>query len=173
MLTIELGMFILRLLIGLLFIGRGAQKLFGWFGGRGLKGTGEWMESLNLSPGRFWALVAGLAELLGGLGLALGFITPVAAALIIGVLLMAILKVHLVHGLWASENGLEYPLVNVFLAAFLGLWGASQYSVDAMLKLAYPSPMTFWIALAVVVAAVVVIALFSARGASERKTQSA
>ncbi|MER3457834.1 MAG: DoxX family protein, partial [Chloroflexota bacterium] len=79
MLDRDIAILILRV-VGLLFIGHGAQKLFGWFGGQGLAGTAQWLGSLGLQPARFWAVVAGLAELLGGIGLALGLFTPIAAA---------------------------------------------------------------------------------------------
>src|SRR5574341_63142 len=100
MLTMDLGIFTLRVVIGLLFIGHGAQKLFGWFGGKGLQATAQGYESLHLQPAKLWAALAGLSEFLGVVGLALGLFTPVAAALIIGVMLMAIFKVHLKNGVW-------------------------------------------------------------------------
>jgi len=81
------------------------------------------LATLNLRPARFWAEGYGLAELLGGVGLTLGLFTPIAAALIIGVMLTAIIKVHWPHGLWVTRNGFEYPLVIILVAAFLGLAG--------------------------------------------------
>ncbi|MER3469369.1 MAG: DoxX family protein, partial [Thermoflexus sp.] len=77
MLPLDLGLGILRVLIGLLFAGHGARKLLGWFGGSGLNGTAGWVEGLGFRPGRPWALALGLGELLGGLLLALGLATPV------------------------------------------------------------------------------------------------
>lgn len=146
----DIAILILRV-IGLIFIGHGAQKLFGWFGGHGLAGTAQWLGSLGLHPARFWALVAGLAEFLGGIGLALGLFTPVAAAMIIGVMLAAIIRVHWSHGLWAAQGGLEYPLVNALVAAFIGLTGPGRYALDTLLSIYYPMPLTFWVALAVAV----------------------
>ncbi|MFL6558378.1 MAG: DoxX family protein, partial [Bacillus sp. (in: firmicutes)] len=90
---INIGLFIIRLVIGLLFVGHGAQKLFGWFGGYGLKGTGGWFESIGMKQGVTVALFAGLAELIGGALFALGLLTPLAAVLIAGTMLMAIMKV--------------------------------------------------------------------------------
>lgn len=156
MLSIELGIFILRLVIGLLYIGHGSQKLFGWFGGKGLQATARGYESLKLRPAKLWAVLAGLSEFLGGLGLALGFFTPVAAALIIGVMVMAILKVHLPKGLWNQNGGYEYPLVNLLLAAFIGLFGPGAYALDSYLKLDYPLDLVFVISLAVVVVMVLI-----------------
>src|SRR6476660_4951695 len=97
----DLGLLIIRLVIGLLFIGHGAQKLFGWFGGYGLKGTGGWMESIGIKPGVPMAFLAGMTELLGGLLFAAGLLTPLAGIMIAGTMVMAISKVHGANGLWA------------------------------------------------------------------------
>ena len=94
----SIGLLIIRLVIGLSFMAHGAQKLFGWFGGYGLKGTGGWMESLGLKPGVTMALMAGLAELIGGLLFALGLLTPLAGIMIAGTMVMAIVKVHAPNG---------------------------------------------------------------------------
>lgn len=155
MLDRDIAILILRV-VGLLFIGHGAQKLFGWFGGQGLAGTAQWLGSLGLQPARFWAIVAGLAELLGGIGLALGLFTPIAAAAIIAVMLMAIIRVHWANGLWVSKGGMEYPLVNILVSAFIGLTGAGRYALDTALNITYPMPQTFWVALAVGVVGVII-----------------
>jgi putative oxidoreductase len=104
---INIGLLIIRLVIGLLFVGHGAQKLFGWFGGYGLKGTGGWFESIGIKPGVTMALFAGLAELIGGLLFALGLLTPLAGIIIAGTMAMAIVKVHAPNGLWSTANGYE------------------------------------------------------------------
>lgn len=132
--SIAWGLFIIRIVVGLLFIGHGAQKLFGWFGGYGPKGTGGWLESIGVKPGVAMAVVAGLMELLGGLLFALGLLTPVAAALIIATMLVAIFKVHGVNGLWTTANGYEYNLVLIAVALGVALVGAGDYSLDALLK---------------------------------------
>src|SRR2546430_14036053 len=92
--NMELGLLVLRATVGLLFIGHGAQKLFGWFGGHGPDGTGQFFESTGLRPGRALAVWAGAAELLGGLPLALGLLPPAGAALLTAVMLTAIWTVH-------------------------------------------------------------------------------
>ena len=107
---INIGLLIIRLVIGLLFVGHGAQKLFGWFGGYGLKGTGGWFESIGIKPGVTMALIAGLTELIGGILFTLGLLTPLAGIMIAGTMVMAIVKVHAPNGLWATENGYEYNL---------------------------------------------------------------
>ncbi|MCL6459850.1 MAG: DoxX family protein, partial [Gorillibacterium sp.] len=106
---IDSGLLVLRVVVGLLFMGHGAQKLFGWFGGYGPKGTGGWMESIGIKPGVPAAVAAGLIELVGGVLLAVGLFTPVAAVLVALTMLGAISKVHGKNGLWATANGYEYP----------------------------------------------------------------
>lgn len=129
----DLGLLIIRLVIGILFIGHGAQKLFGWFGGYGLKGTGGWFDSIGMKPGVTMALFAGLAELLGGILLAAGLFTPLAALMIAGTMLMAILKVHGANGLWSTSNGYEYNLTLIAVTIGLALIGPGRYAIDAIL----------------------------------------
>ncbi|WHX41100.1 DoxX family protein [Mesobacillus sp. AQ2] len=129
----DLGLLIIRLVIGILFIGHGAQKLFGWFGGYGLKGTGGWFDSIGMKPGVTLALFAGLAELLGGILLAAGLFTPLAALMIAGTMLMAILKVHGPNGLWSTSNGYEYNLTLIAVTIGLALIGPGRYAIDAIL----------------------------------------
>ncbi|WP_442602926.1 DoxX family protein [Paenibacillus sp. KN14-4R] len=130
---LDTGLLIIRLVVGLLFVGHGAQKLFGWFGGYGPKGTGGWMESVGIKPGVMMAVLAGLMELLGGLFFAAGLFTWVAAALIVLAMLGAIVKVHMKNGLWVTANGYEYNLVLVAVAVGVALTGAGAYSIDALL----------------------------------------
>jgi len=125
---ISIGLLIIRLVVGVLFIGHGAQKLFGSFGGYGLKGTGGWFESIGMKPGVTMALFAGLAELIGGILFVLGFLTPLA-----GTMVMAIVKVHGPNGLWATSNGYEYNLTLLAVAIGIALIGPGQYAVDAFL----------------------------------------
>lgn len=122
-----------RLVIGLLFAGHGAQKLFGWFGGYGLKGTGGFMESLGMRPGMLMAFMAGLLELAGGLLFAIGLFTPIAAAFIVITMLVAIVKVHGRNGLWVTSNGIEYNLVLIAIALSVAMSGAGAYSLDSRL----------------------------------------
>ncbi|ARU59948.1 oxidoreductase [Tumebacillus avium] len=123
----NLGLLIIRLVIGLLFVGHGAQKLFGWFGGYGLKGTGGWLESIGIKPGVLAALFAGLAELIGGALFAAGVFTPVGAALIVITMLVAIITVHGKNGLWSTSNGMEYNLVLIAAAVGVALIGPGAY----------------------------------------------
>ncbi|MEK4429934.1 DoxX family protein [Paenibacillus sp. FSL M7-0802] len=128
------GLLLIRLVVGLLLVGHGAQKLFGWFGGYGPKGTAGWMESIGIKPGVFMAVSAGLMELLGGALFALGLFTPLAALLITVTMLGAIFKVHGPNGIWATANGYEYPLVLIAVAIGIALTGAGSYSIDALLR---------------------------------------
>lgn len=143
MLEKDFALLAIRLVVGLLFVGHGAQKLFGWFGGGGLEGTTKFMKKLDIQPPQFWALVTALAEFLGGLGLAFGILTPLAAAAIIGTMLMAIIKVHGKNGLWDKNDGIEYNLVLLIVAAAVGLAGPGAYALDNYLNIAYPMPLTF------------------------------
>src|SRR3954463_604950 len=129
----KLGRTLVRLLIGGLFVGHGTQKLFGWFGGHGPDATGQYFESLGMTPGKRHASAAGASEAVGGLLLASGFLTPVAAASISGVMLTAIRKVHADKGVWVTEGGFEYNAVLLALMFGLAEAGPGPYSLDRAL----------------------------------------
>lgn len=131
---VSLGLLVLRVVIGLLFVGHGTQKLLGWFGGHGLEGTGGFMASLGYRPGKRHALLAGLAEAGGGALFALGLFTPLAVAALIGVMVNAIGSAHWDNGLWVTNGGYEYPLVLCAAAAAVALVGPGGYSVDHALQ---------------------------------------
>jgi putative oxidoreductase len=126
----DVAVLILRVIVGALFAGHGAQKLFGWFGGHGLTGTGGFFESVGIKPGRPAAAAAGIAELAGGLLFATGLLTPVAAGLIIAVMTAAIVRVHWRQGLWVSEGGAEYSLVLIAVAFTVTAIGPGELSLD-------------------------------------------
>ncbi|MCM3571422.1 DoxX family protein [Neobacillus mesonae] len=130
---LNIGLLLIRLVVGILFIGHGSQKLFGWFGGYGLKGTGGWFDSIGIKPGVTMALFAGLAEFLGGLLFALGLLTPLAGILIAGTMIVAIMKVHAPNGLWSTANGYEYNLIILAVAIGVALMGPGLYAIDAIL----------------------------------------
>ena len=132
----EIGLLVLRVVVGLLMAGHGAQKLFGKFGGHGIDGTGAFFESLGLQPGRRNAIAAGSAELAGGLLLALGLLTPLAAALIVAVMVTAIITVHGSKGPWVTESGFEYTLVLIAVAFAVTATGPGDVSADGALGLA-------------------------------------
>lgn len=124
---------LLRLTIGILFVGHGTQKLFGWFGGGGLDETGQFFEKIGMRPGRRNALAAGLAETGGGAGIALGLATPFSAATLNGTMLTAIHRVHLKNGPWVSDGGYEYNAVLIAALLLLAEQGPGGLSLDAAL----------------------------------------
>lgn len=128
-----LGLLILRLVVGLTMTAHGAQKLFGWFGGYGLNGTGGFLEQLGFIPGRRHALFAGLAEFTGGLLLALGLATPLGATLIISVMFVAVATVHVKHGYFNQNQGFEYNLTLAAVVLSIAIIGAGRLSLDAAL----------------------------------------
>src|SRR5579862_3720198 len=130
-----IGLLILRVAVGLTLAAHGAQKLFGWFGGYGLAGTGQFMEQLGFLPGKRNALAAGLAEGVGGLLLALGLATPVAAVLILSVMIVAAVSVHLAKGFFAHAGGYEYTLILAAAALSVAFTGPGPVSLDAVLGL--------------------------------------
>jgi|tagenome__1003787_1003787.scaffolds.fasta_scaffold20886770_2 putative oxidoreductase len=129
----NLGRLIVRLVIGGLFIGHGTQKLFGWFGGGGPEGTGQYFEGVGLRPGKRHAVAAGAAEAGGGALLAAGLATPLAAASMIGVMLTAIRKVHWSKGPWVTSGGFEYNAVLVAVLFTLAERGPGRFSLDRAL----------------------------------------
>ena len=127
------GRLVLRVLVGALFVGHGTQKLFGWFGGQGPDGTGATFESAGLRPGKRNALAAGATEAAGGVLLATGLATPVAASLLSGAMLTATRTVHWERGVWNSKGGYEYPAVILAVVFALAESGPGRASLDAAL----------------------------------------
>jgi len=127
---VNVALLVLRLVVGLLFVGHGAQKLFGWFRGHGPRGTASWFESVGLVPALPLVIVAGTAELVGGALLATGLFLPAGAALVIAVMVAATLTVHWSHGLWNEHGGFELPLVLAAAAFALATLGAGTISLD-------------------------------------------
>lgn len=128
-----LAALVLRLPLGIILAAHGAQKLFGWFGGYGLDGTGQWMASIGLEPGFLMALLAGSAEFFGGLALALGLLTRPAAIVSAFTMLVALFSVHIGNGLFMANNGYEYALALFAATAALAIQGAGRYSLDQWL----------------------------------------
>lgn len=123
----------LRLIAGIIFSAHGAQKLFAWFGGYGLEGTGQWMDSIGLSPGFIMALLAGSAEFFGGLLLILGFLIRPTSFVLTTFLIVAIFSVHISNGLFLSNNGYEFGIALIAITIALLIQGAGRYSVDNIL----------------------------------------
>ena len=131
----QTGLFVLRVVAGLLMAGHGAQKLFGWFGGYGIAGTGQFFEGLGFRPGRSFAAAAGVSEFLGGLMIAAGFLGPVGPAVVLATMIVAMVTVHLRNGVFASTNGVELPLLFAAVAVGLAFTGPGAYSLDQAIGL--------------------------------------
>lgn len=123
----------LRVAAGIIFTGHGAQKLFGWFGGYGLEGTGQFMASMGLEPGLLMALLTGGAEFFGGLALLLGLAVRPASMLLAITMLVAIVTVHLPNGLFLSNSGYEFALALLGISIALLILGAGRWSLDKLI----------------------------------------
>ena len=129
------GLLILRFVVGGLIFGHGAQKLFGWFGGHGPEGTGESFHSIGFRPGQPMARLAGVTEAAAGALLVFGFLTPLGAAMLLGMMITAGIAVHWPNGVWATDGGYELPLTNAAIAVCLAFTGGGTLSLDHALGL--------------------------------------
>jgi putative oxidoreductase len=127
------GLTILRAIVGIIFIAHGSQKLFGAFGGYGLEGTGQYMESIGLTPGYLMALLSGSAEFFGGVAVLIGLLARPAAAVLILLLAVAIFSVHISNGLFMSNNGYEFALALLGGSIAVLIEGAGKLSVDRVI----------------------------------------
>ena len=148
----ETGLLLIRIVLGVVFAAHGAQKLFGWFGGFGIAGTGGWLASMGFRPARLHATVSGLSEFGGGLLLAFGLLTPLGAAAVAGVMIVAIATAHIPNGFFNTAGGYEFNLTLAVTALGLGFTGPGRYSLDRVLDL--PLASTEW-GLAAIAASVV------------------
>lgn len=123
----------LRLPVGIIFAAHGSQKLFGWFGGYGLEGTGKWMASVGIEPGVLMAALAGSAEFFGGLLLIIGLLTRPAALALTVTMLVAIFSVHIQNGLFMSNNGYEFALALLAAVVSLVFSGGGRASIDSVI----------------------------------------
>jgi putative oxidoreductase len=138
------GLLVARLVFGMTLSAHGAQKLFGWFGGYGIAGTGQFFESIGFRPGRVLAVAAGLGEVAGGLLVAFGFLGPVGPALMLAVMIVAS-SLHWKNGLFAMSNGIELPLLYSAAAVAFAFIGYGAYSLDAFFGLSgFWTPELIW-----------------------------
>jgi len=135
-----LGLAVLRAIVGLLFVGHGAQKLFGWFGGGGPEGTGRFFESVGVRPGKQNAVASGISETAGGALLALGLAIPLASAALSGTMATALWTVHKDKGPWATAGGYEYNLTLLAIFFALADVGPGKWSLDEKLGLDRSGP---------------------------------
>jgi putative oxidoreductase len=141
--VLAFGLLILRVVIGLMVAAHGAQKLLGWWGGPGMTGWTAAMTRMRIRPAAPWAWLSVLSEFLGGLGLALGLLTPLSSFGIVAAMLGAIALVHWPNGFWNGKRGYEFNLSLVAAAVAIALTGPGAYSLDSMLGINLPEPLTF------------------------------
>lgn len=137
--AVDVGLLLLRVLVGVAFSLHGFQKLFGWFGGGGPTATARWFASLGFGDGRVAAVMAGSSEIAGGLGLALGLLTPLAAAAMIGVMTVAAIVNGSDNGFWSADKGWELNGYLIAVAFAVAVTGPGAYSLDALLGAPVPS----------------------------------
>lgn len=165
------ALLVLRLTVGGLLMGHGAQKLFGAFGGHGIGGTSSWLESMGLRPGKPWAALAGLSEFGGGLLTVLGFLNPLGPLAALGAMLMATVKVHGGKPIWVTSGGAELPVTNMAVQTALMAAGPGRFSLDRLLGIRLPRRIAIPGALAI--AAVVFAATRASEQASDESEQAA
>jgi putative oxidoreductase len=133
----DIGLAFLRIVIGLTMAAHGAQKAFGWWSGPGPEGWRRAVTAMGYRPGALWAAVSTLAELVGGLLLAIGLFTPFAAAVLIAQSVVIIGQVHLPKGFWNRNSGYEFPLVLAAGAVAVALIGPGALSLDNALGVSF------------------------------------
>ncbi len=141
--VVALGLLILRVVIGLTVAAHGAQKLFGWWGGPGMTTWTGAMTRMRIRPAVPWAWISALAELLGGLALAVGLLSPLGSFGVIGSMLVAVALAHWSKGFWVGKGGYEFNLSLLAAALALALTGPGAYSLDSLLGIRLPEPLTF------------------------------
>src|SRR5438874_10544470 len=163
--TMSIALLILRLVVGLTLAVHGTQKLFGWFIGPGLTRLMQGFEKQGFKPVWLWVSFVILGEIGGGLSLALGFLTPLGAAGIFGVMFMATFKSHWKNGFIVSKGGYEYTLVLMTVSVAIGLTGPGSYALDALFGIVLPEALLFGV-LAVAALLIDLIGLFISRPAA-------
>ena len=163
----DAALLILRVVVGLYMVAHGAQKWFGWFGGPGFTGAQSAIGRLGYRPARVWTLIMCVAEVGGGLLLAIGLLTPIAAIGVAANMLSATIVPHWSKGPFNANGGYEQPLTNLAVAVSIGLAGPGAYSLDNLLGIHVPVLYSVVIALIALVA--VVLGIISRRGPSAQE----
>ena len=143
----DIGLLILRLVMGGLLVGHGSQKLLGWFSGPGLSGTASWLESMGLKPGTRWALAASASEFGGGMLTTLGLFHPLGPLGTMGGMVVATAKAHWGKPIWATQGGAELPVTNLAIALALTLTGAGRFSLDRLFGIRLPRVLVIVVAI--------------------------
>lgn len=138
----NLALLVVRVIFGLSMAAHGSQKTFGWFGGGGLRGTRAMIERFGYRPVQLWALAVAGAELVGGMLIAAGLVTPLGGLLVIAAMSHAIVRVHLPKGFFVQKGGIELPLLFFAVALAVLIGGPGRYSVDHLISLSFPEPVT-------------------------------
>jgi putative oxidoreductase len=162
--AVDVGILILRLVFGLAMAGHGAQKLLGWFGGPGMTGVTGFMRQLRFRPPQLWMLAAVASETAGGLLLAAGLLSPLGSLAMVAAMLIAALAVHWGKGFFAQQGGVEVPALYLAAAVTAAITGPGRYSLDSLLGISLPEPVTG------IVGAVLVVLGVAAAFASRPRT---
>ncbi len=139
---VALGLLILRIVTGVILTAHGTQKLFGWWGGPGMTGWIGAMNRMRLRPAAPWAWISALAEVLGGLGLIVGLLTPFPSLAIAGSMLVAIALVHWPRGFFVTKGGYEFNLLILAAVAAIAIAGPGADSLDSAIRIHLPEPVT-------------------------------
>jgi putative oxidoreductase len=121
---------LLRVVVGLTMMAHGYNHLWGR---GGLAGTARWFGSLGMRPPRLHAVLSGAGELAAGFALAIGLLTPLAAAFVVGTMVVAGITAHRPNGFFVFKDGYEYVLMISVVCAVIGLLGPGAASVDRLL----------------------------------------
>lgn len=148
------GLLVLRLVVGLIVAAHGAQKLFAWWGGPGINGWTAGLTRMRLRPPGLWAWISALAEFGGGLLLVLGLLSPLGSFAIAGAMLVAVALVHWPRGFWNAKGGYEFNLSILAAVAALALTGPGAVSLDAILGLRIPEPLSLIVLTVLLIAGV-------------------
>jgi len=163
----DLGLLVLRLAVGLTFAAHGAQKAFGWWNGPGWLGWQSAIGRMGFRPVELFAVLSVGAELLGGLMLAFGLATPLAAAVLVAQSTVIILRAHAPKGFWNRDGGFEYPLVLGLGALGIGLTGPGPLSLDAITSTSTTDSVRIVLMIAGLLAGLLAAALPSATASSD------
>ncbi|MCA9881016.1 MAG: DoxX family protein [Thermomicrobiales bacterium] len=134
----DVGHLALRVVVGGLLAGHGAQKLFGLFGGAGLNGTSAWLAGLGYAPAKPWAVMAGVSEFGGGMLTALGLLHPLGPIATLGSMTIATLDGHQGRPIWATDGGAELPVTNMAVALASATAGPGALSLDCAIGIRVP-----------------------------------